>query len=193
MKKVLVVDDSIVALKCVRDALGDEFELKEAKSLKEARSKIGNNSFDLFLFDVNLPDGNGFDFYSELVERGHDQCPIIFFSNSRDKEKILKGMELGQCDYIFKPFANEELRARIDTQISLHQRRKIKFEKEKELLAADFLHHVNNPLACIALAFRALKKEYNIQNSPHADAIEENIKRLTVTRDQILDDGSKNK
>ena len=79
MKKILVIEDSEISLEYVKQALAGLFELHIAKSLKEGRRKIGNHRFDLCLFEINLPDGNGSDFYSEIVELGHKRCPVIFF------------------------------------------------------------------------------------------------------------------
>jgi DNA-binding response OmpR family regulator len=186
-KKILILEDSDVSIAAVELALAKQFDLKIARTVKEARSKIGNHSFDLFLFDIHLPDGNGFDFYSEIVELGHAKCPIIFFSSSRDKEKILQGMELGQCDYIFKPFNPEELKARIETQLAIFEKNLIHVEFEKEILKAEFGHQIINPLTSILNAFKGLKRSYPIENDNHTIILERNLERLLKFSEKFVE------
>ena len=178
MKKILIVEDSEVSLKNIESALNKNFNLKIARNLKEARSKIGNNQFDLVLLDINLPDGNGFDFFVELATKGHGICPVVFISSDTKKEHILRGLELGQCDFIFKPFNPDELLARIETQIAVYERNLHSIGFEKELLTGEFGHEINNPLMSILNAFHSLKKTHEIANSKHALIIDRNLERL---------------
>lgn len=84
-----------------------------AKSIIEAANLSGSQKFDLMLLDVNLPDGNGFEFLKEL--RGfQDKTPAIFVTSSAGAPDVKKGFEIGCDDYIKKPFDFEELDARIE-------------------------------------------------------------------------------
>lgn len=66
----------------------------------------------LVLLDVSLPDGNGFDFYSERLEK--EKTPVIFLTARDEENDIVKGLELGAEDYITKPFSVRELVARVN-------------------------------------------------------------------------------
>lgn len=178
-EKVLIVEDSELALDIIQKILGDKYELKVARSLREGRSKIGNNHFAMILLDVNLPDGNGFVFYEELIRLGHGNSPVIFISSDTTTENILRGLELGQCDFIFKPFKAEELLARVETQIAVYQRYLKNIDLEKKLLKGEFGHEINNPLMIILNSYLSLKKKHNhFKDDRHAEMLEHNIDRL---------------
>ncbi len=70
------------------------------------------DSADLIILDVNLPDGNGFDFL-EKFRRTSDTPVIILTANDLETDEVT-GLELGADDYITKPFSLMVLRARID-------------------------------------------------------------------------------
>ena len=67
---------------------------------------------DLMILDINLPDGNGFDFLKNL-RRNSDVPVIILTANDLETDEVM-GLELGADDYITKPFSLMVLRARID-------------------------------------------------------------------------------
>lgn len=67
--------------------------------------------FDLFLLDVVLPDGSGFDLLTEI--RKYCPAPVIFLTAADEEDAVVKGLDLGAEDYITKPFSTRELLARI--------------------------------------------------------------------------------
>ncbi len=69
------------------------------------------NGFELFILDISLPDGDGFDLYNEL--KAYSDAPAIFLTALDDEDSIVQGLELGADDYITKPFSTRELLARI--------------------------------------------------------------------------------
>ena len=64
------------------------------------------------MLDVNLPDGNGFDFCREVKERRPDTAVIFLTANDMESD-MLKGYELGAEDYVTKPFGMMEFIARV--------------------------------------------------------------------------------
>ena len=67
MKKILIIeDDSALETGLCRALSSDEIHTVGCHSLKEAGSLLQKDSYDLILLDVNLPDGNGFDFLKEI-------------------------------------------------------------------------------------------------------------------------------
>lgn len=112
MKYILILEDD-------KDlALGIEMALKEpeysfylCQKISEAREVMKSRKFDLLILDVNLPDGNGFEFCQEI--RKNSKVSIMLLT-ARDMElDIVRGLECGADDYITKPFSTMVLRARI--------------------------------------------------------------------------------
>lgn len=90
-------------------------ELQWAEDLNAARTALGKTTFDLVLLDIELPDGNGVDFCSE-VNAIDAQLPVFFLTaNETLSDKVL-GFSAGADDYITKPFAPLELKARIEAK-----------------------------------------------------------------------------
>ena len=70
---------------------------------------------DLVILDINLPDGNGFDFLGEVKAQG--AFPVILLTANDLETDIVAGLEAGADDYITKPFSLAVLRARVNTQL----------------------------------------------------------------------------
>ena len=64
---------------------------------------LTKQDYDLIVLDINLPDGNGFDFCREVKERRPDTAIIFLTANDMESD-MLKGYELGAEDYVTKPF-----------------------------------------------------------------------------------------
>ena len=81
-------------------------------AIEEALEKAYESSYDLYIFDVNVPAIKGFDLLKMLRDKG-DSTPTIFITSLNDIEDVSKGFESGADDYLTKPFNREELVARI--------------------------------------------------------------------------------
>ena len=113
MKKILLVEDNdtiLMGLKYLPEK--ENFEVKTVKNLEETYKIAEKEKFNLYLLDINLPDGNGFDICSKLKEK--EDVPIIFLTARDDEKEIVKGLDMGADDYITKPFRNRELISRIN-------------------------------------------------------------------------------
>ena len=112
MTNILIVEDDVYLAEGIEFALeDDDFKFVHCKTIKDSKKKIDNNIFDLIILDINLPDGNGFDFCKEI--RKMSKVPIILLT-ARDMEvDIVRGLEYGADDYITKPFSIMILRSRI--------------------------------------------------------------------------------
>lgn len=86
------------------------------KSAKECKSLV---EVDLFILDVGLPDGTGFDFAKWLTENNYKQ-PVVFLTAMGNPEDRLKGYELGAEEYIPKPFLYKELELRVNHVLENH-------------------------------------------------------------------------
>lgn len=112
MQTVLVVeDDEMLNAGICFNIQNNNWKALSAQSIAEAKKLIQENKIDLVLLDVNLPDGNGFEFSKVIKEQKN--LPFIFLTAHNLDDEILKGLELGADDYITKPFSLRELKARI--------------------------------------------------------------------------------
>ena len=113
--RVLVVDDELTIRNLLAEMLriaGFDPEIKESGSA--ALAAIRSNSFDVALFDVNMPGMNGFQLLEE-VRKFDAQIPVIFLSARNEKVDVIEGLRIGADDYISKPFNVEEVIMRINT------------------------------------------------------------------------------
>ena len=89
----------------------DGFNVLSSTTLKDAEEKIRNKDVDILLLDVNIPDGNGFDFCKKI--RDIYLNPIIFLTACDMELDIITGLRIGADDYITKPFNLNILREKV--------------------------------------------------------------------------------
>ena len=112
MKKILLIEDDNGIQATIKYYLQTEgFIVETASRVKEGLEKLNNNSYNIILLDINLPDGTGYYFYKKLKEEKN--IPVIFLTALDEEKDIVKGFELGADDYITKPFHAGELLSRI--------------------------------------------------------------------------------
>lgn len=109
--QILIVEDDKIIRENIKMAFKQEnYQVLSANSL-DACSKILEVSLvNLIILDVNLPDGNGFNFY--LNELKNKNIPTIFLTARSSEDDIVYGLDLGASDYLVKPFSIRELLAR---------------------------------------------------------------------------------
>ncbi len=91
--------------------------------------KKGN--FDLCVLDVMMPRKDGFTLAKDIRERDQE-VPIVFLTAKNLKEDVLQGFKIGADDYLSKPFASEELLARIGAVLKRSSKRKVAAEEQRE-------------------------------------------------------------
>ena len=106
--KILLVEDDTSILMGLKFCLEQEnFLVSTAVTGKEALEKI-QESFDLILLDLNLPDMNGFDILQQI-----ENIPVVFLTANDEEVSIVQGLDMGAEDYITKPFRTRELISRM--------------------------------------------------------------------------------
>lgn len=113
---LIIEDDSALADGLCRALTFDSVSAKACNTIKEARNQLQRCEYSLVLLDVNLPDGNGFDFLKEIKEKY--KTAVIFLTVNDLETDIVTGLELGAEDYITKPFSLAVLRARVNTHLN---------------------------------------------------------------------------
>ena len=108
---LLVEDDTSLGATLVERLSEEPYTVTWVKTVKDALSEIKKQHFDLYLLDIGLPDGSGFNVAREIKVESH--APIIFLTAMTSAEYRLEGFEIGCDDYIPKPFHLKELLLRI--------------------------------------------------------------------------------
>lgn len=109
---LLAEDDESLGL-LLKDFLqAKDFEVELARNGKKAFDAFSKHSFDLCIFDVMMPEKDGFALAKE-VRMVNKNIPVVFLTAKSMKEDIIEGFNHGADDYISKPFNTEELLARI--------------------------------------------------------------------------------
>ncbi len=115
-KKLSIIEDDIALANGLCRALAtQEITAESCDSLRKARQKLAQEQYALVILDINLPDGNGFDFLPELKQV--QNIPVIMLTANDLEMDIVAGLEAGADDYITKPFSLAVLRARVNTQL----------------------------------------------------------------------------
>lgn len=116
MQTILIIeDDTALSTGLARALSSDTVTAENCNSIQSARAKINNTNYSLIILDVNLPDGNGFDFLREIKQTL--STPVIMLTANDMESDIVTGLEQGADDYITKPFSLAVLRARVQTQL----------------------------------------------------------------------------
>lgn len=111
--RVLVVDDHEEVRDLVRRALeGDGHSVRSVPTLRAARDALDAQPADVIVLDVGLPDGSGLDLCGELRRAG-DGAPILLLTARVSVGDRVAGFDRGADDFLGKPFAVPELRARV--------------------------------------------------------------------------------
>ena len=110
--KVLVVDDEKLIVKGIKFSLEqDGMEVTAAYDGKEAYELAMQNDYDIILLDVMLPGLNGLEVLRRI--RKESDVPVIMLTARDAVMDKVSGLDAGADDYLTKPFAIEELLARI--------------------------------------------------------------------------------
>jgi len=107
------VDDDAALRRALRRVLAaNGFEVEEAAGGTEALAELRSRSFDLVVLDVMMPGRDGIEICEQLRAQG-DGLPVLMLTARDAVRDRVVGLEAGADDYLVKPFANEELVARI--------------------------------------------------------------------------------
>lgn len=115
--KILLLEDDIELNDTVTRFLTHEgFEVFQSFDANDAKDRVFEQSFELWLFDVKVPFQSGVDLLNELRKEGYD-TPAIFITSLSSVDDVSLGFESGCDDYIRKPFALKELKSRIEAVV----------------------------------------------------------------------------
>ncbi len=155
--KILIVDDVPENLGVLFDVLaGQGYRTLIAEDGQEALKIARSGQPDLILLDIMMAGMDGFEVCARLKENPETRdIPVIFMTALSETADKLKGFEVGGVDYITKPFHQEEVLARVKTQLTIHRLQRELAEKNNSLeernaqldaFAHTVAHDLKNPL-----------------------------------------------
>ena len=138
---IMVVDDNPANLKLLEDMLRQQgHEVLSFPRGRLALAEAARNPPDLILLDINMPEMNGYEVCERLKSTAEgSSIPVIFLSAMTEMQDKVKAFRSGAVDYISKPFQLEEVLARVETHLKVHDlQRALKLQNEhlEETVAA---------------------------------------------------------
>ena len=120
MNVFLLEDDEAIGIGLKYSLENEGYTVTIATSVKSAFEIINKEKFALYILDLTLPDGSGYDVCKKIKSIG--DFPVIFLTAYDDEVNVVMGLELGADDYISKPFRVKELIARIKRVLRRYNR-----------------------------------------------------------------------
>lgn len=182
MSKILIVEDEHQLARFIQLELEHEdYETTVAVDGRQGLSLAESGEFDLILLDIMLPELNGLEVLRRL-RKAENNVPVIMLTARDSVMDKVSGLDMGADDYITKPFAIEELLARI--RVTLRQHRPAGDDKAKgdvitfKELSMDTARHT---VTCGGKPLELTVKEFGL-----LQALLENVS-IVLTREQLLE------
>jgi len=123
---IMVVDDNPDSLKLLSDILSEQgFQVRQALNGQLALAAAKQQSPDLFILDIRMPEMDGFELCRQLKNEATTcSVPVIFISGLNDSADKVKAFDIGGQDYITKPFEDTEVLARVKLHLEVSSMRK---------------------------------------------------------------------
>ena len=200
---ILIVDDTPANLNVLSAMLTPQgYTVRPAISGELALKAAQKSPPDLILLDIRMPGMNGYEVCNQLKsdERLRD-IPVIFISALNDIEDKLKAFQAGGVDYINKPFYIEEVIARVQNHITLHQQRQEiqrlrdqdreyyeELSKMKDQFVTIASHDLKSPLSLVRGYAELLNDLESVHNDADAQLYIQWIQRGIVTMQRLITD-----
>ena len=194
--KILLLEDDTVLANILVDFLEESHKVVQTYSMKKAQKLAEEIEFDLYIFDINVPDGDGISLLKALRNFA-DTTPAIFITAFHDTKYLKDAFDSGANDFIKKPFDLEELEQRIlhigrqfglDTLIKIQddtlfctRTHTIKTAKNNFSLTqkeSRFLHYLFKNRSRVVSSSELLQNIWEYDDMPSDDAVRTIIKNL---------------
>ena len=141
--RILLVDDRQSSVEKVKAALGDDFMIDDQPDPALAFQSAESTGYDLIIVSLNLSGSDGLRFCSQvkMIENAR-HTPVLLVADPDEKPTLLRALDLGVNDYIIRPVEENELRARVRTQM----RRKIYADRLRGMVTNAVELAITDPL-----------------------------------------------
>ncbi len=162
MQSIVIVDDEIEILTPLEDMLSSEsFRVRTFSEPLKALAFLKTQTTDLAIFDIKMPDMNGFELL-QAARAIHPNLPVIFLSSKSEEQDQIIGFTLGADDFISKPFSKHLLLFRIKSVLKRHTKEiiqtvkpiefdKLSIDRDRHLVSWDGLHIELTVTECLLL------------------------------------------
>jgi DNA-binding response OmpR family regulator len=120
--QVMLLDDDIDILECMKFGLGEEFKVSTFSDSTEALSFLEKNSMDAIVLDYHMPGIIALNLYQQLRQKKPNQ-PIMFLTGETSPQIRVQGLEVGADDFLHKPISMPELGAHIKNRIRYYAKK----------------------------------------------------------------------
>jgi signal transduction histidine kinase len=175
---ILIVDDEPINLAALEGILSGGYALVFANNGAQAIAAAAKHRPSLILLDIQMPGLDGYEVCRRLKQDGQlAHIPVIFLSTFTDSESKVRAFELGGSDYVPKPFAADEVLARIRTHLKVLSAERQLMESYDRLKEAESLrdglvhmmvHDLRSPLMAMMASLELLEKESGPLLSPES-------------------------
>ena len=136
-KRILVVDDDSMNLVRTKMILGKQYDVILSESGEDALKKLKNETIDLVLLDIAMPEMNGIETFEHMKEIAAD-IPVIFLTARDMEQDEMRGFDCGADDYITKPFKMPILHRRIQAALRKSGKKETDARYDDGYLKIDF-------------------------------------------------------
>ncbi|WP_457746848.1 response regulator transcription factor [Sulfurimonas sp.] len=127
-KHILLLEDDYELAQTLQELLEESgYSVDMVHNGNDAIDASYDNKYDLYIFDINVPDMSGLELL-ESLRNADDKTPAIFISALIDLNSISKAFEIGADDYLKKPFFPQELLIRVNAKFSQAQEEIIEYK-----------------------------------------------------------------
>ncbi|MEG1611442.1 MAG: hybrid sensor histidine kinase/response regulator [Alistipes sp.] len=176
--KILVVDDIATNTMLLKAVLGRaKYKIITAGGGLEALTKVKQESPDLILLDIMMPDMDGYEVLRQLKNEAEyaafRDIPVIFLTALHNPEDIVKGFKFGASDYVAKPFNHDELITRVAHHIFIAAAKRTIIKQRDELQASMeardkmysvIAHDLRSPIGTLKMIFNMLSMSASAEN-----------------------------
>ena len=122
-KCVLAVDDAALVLSRISEILGKDYEVITVNSGVRALRYLVTEKPDLILLDIRMTPKDGIETLREIrAMEDRADIPVIMLTGMEDRNSVLETTRLGICDYVLKPFHEDDLLRRIKRVLEMNNR-----------------------------------------------------------------------
>jgi len=165
-RRILVVDDNSVVINLLYSSLtAENWDVLVATDGVEALRIVGIEPIDLVVLDIMMPNMDGFEVCRQLREYGeYKHIAIIMLTGRGNIEDKVRCLNLGADDYLIKPFAVDELIARVKSVLRRTQRTSDMFGQSSFTVGNAHVDLATRQITVAGIEYRLTPTEYTLLN-----------------------------